>query len=257
MSTHRPLALARPVVVVIALFGVAEASGELPVPVPAPNVPAPGAAQPPLGPTLDADGLGFLDSYLFDDGEGNTALGVRNGGWVGWINQFTVASEREIVSSISVAFGIVPDGVPVKVYLWSDPNQDASPSDALVLSSASGATAAGSSDTFIHFDTADKEIGPVGTSFFVGVLMQTGPADFPIWVDQQRPNGRSWFVGGGSVSLDPDALALAPILAPIDSFGAGLAGKWMMRAGSLPAPGPAAVLGAAALLALARRRRGA
>lgn len=196
------------------------------------------------------DGEGYPDTYVIDSGTGDSSFG--SGGWMGWLNQFTIAHGQDTITAIRIAFGIIESGIPVKAYLWSDPNQDGNPSDAQVLSSGSGFTAFGNTDEFVTFDIPDKFVGRGGTHFFVGAIIEAPGARFPARIDQGWPARQSWYIAGGDVYVDPHSLGASEIVSLMDDFGPGFAGNWLVRANSIPQPGPCCWL---LLLAAAARRR--
>lgn len=185
-------------------------------------------------------GAGFPDAYLLDDASGETSFGSPTG-HIGWINRFEVVHGYEVITEVLAAFGLIPAGVPVKAYVWSDPDQDGSPADAKVLSSAAGFTANVNSDNFITIDIPNVFVGPAGTSFFVGLITTHAPFEFPARIDVTRPAMQSWYAAHFS-PLDPEDLAAASVLAPMHEFGAAFAGNWMVRASAFPSPGAATVL---------------
>jgi hypothetical protein len=88
-------------------------------------------------------------------------------------NHFTAVAGGQTIESISIAwsgFG----GDPITVKLWSDPNGDGNPNDALLLSSVAGVTANPNNvlgpALFTTYDIPDVTLF-VGQSFFVGVTV--------------------------------------------------------------------------------------
>lgn len=198
---------------------------------------------------------GHPQTYMIDDDTAESSIGVLGGGHMIWLNQFEITATREFVSSISVAFGAIETHHYVKAFVWSDPDQDGDPSDALVLSTTGGFTASVASNTFTLFDTPDVYVGPAGTKFFAGIYIEHLDGRNPAQLDQSVSAEQSWFIAGGSQPLDPENLGDSNIVALIDSFGAGLAGNWLIRAGGVPGPGVVSLLVPVGLLAAARRRR--
>ena len=69
-----------------------------------------------------------------------------------WFNQFDVIPGQTTITSIEIAWGspFLPsqiDGLPIKVGIWSDPNNDGNPSDAVLLASFAGTIQHSATDT--------------------------------------------------------------------------------------------------------------
>ena len=172
-------------------------------------------------------------TYRFDDDDPSN--GVRTGISMAWMTQFTVEHNARMIRGIELRFaGPFRPGTPVTAILWSDPNNDRSPDDAVVLASTQGfsnslnAAQASPINTFLFPQPVD--VGPDGTSFFVGLLHAQGPSEFPAALDPSNwIAGRCWVAGDDFVPVDPHNLAAAQTLAPVEDepipFGA-----WIMRA---------------------------
>ena len=80
-----------------------------------------------------------LFTYMIDDGTAEDSVGLTNGGNFARLNSFPVSGGNNVITSISIAWGTpaFPDptlnGLPYTAVLWSDPNGDGSPTDAVVL----------------------------------------------------------------------------------------------------------------------------
>ncbi len=170
------------------------------------------------GGSQDCQGDGIPDEcqlspyfYRLDDGEGD--LSIRSEGThMAWLNQFTVVPGFETVTDIDLTFGSQGAiGKPVTLYLWADPNGDAEPSDATVLMSWSFVVEPGMNDPDVltRIDVPDTFVGPAGTSFFAGVIVDVPltSSDFPGSGDWDAPTtpGRSWIVGA-TAAIDPNDL---------------------------------------------------
>src|SRR5215216_4805470 len=115
-----------------------------------------------------------LLTYLIDDGTAEDSVGVTAG--------------NNLINSISIAWGTpaFPDpslnGLPYTAYLWSDPNGDGSPTDAVVLAMAPGVVASAGTDTFIT--TAIPPTMVTTTNFFVGFVITHTAGQFPAAFDE-------------------------------------------------------------------------
>ena len=206
-------------------------------------------------------------SYSLDDGTGESSLGLSGGSDIFWLNQFTVASGMEVITGASIAFGAnvnsdgPSDGSPITVFLWSDPNGDGSPADALVLASKAGSISSSHTDTFIEFMFDTPTLLTVGDNFFVGFESDTissGAENYAVSRDEDSSFGRSWIIGG-AVAIDPNSLASSANFGTFDSFGFG--GNALIRANAtadlsgVPEPVGVGVFGLCAAGFFVRKRR--
>ena len=109
--------------------------------------------------------------YALDDGSADFGLGIAPAMTFG--NRFTVVSGGEVITTISIAW-YSGNGVPVTVELWSDPNGDGNPNDAILLASVRGVISNASTDTFITYDIPDVRL--LLPSFFVGATILSDSA---------------------------------------------------------------------------------
>ena len=180
--------------------------------------------------------------YMIDDGSAEDAIGLTLGGDVIALNEFAVVPGAEAIDSVSIAWGtpVFPDpsldGLPYTVCIWSDPNGDGSPTDAVLLTTASGVVANQGTDTFITTNIA----ATIATSnFFVGFLITHNAGQFPAAFDETSPtfSNRSYIAGGDAGTGDINDLNNNALpVAPIESFG--LVGNWLIRANSGGTPSP-------------------
>src|SRR5262245_30140586 len=96
-----------------------------------------------------------LLTYVIDDGTAEDSVGLTAGGSFVAVNSFPVIAGNNVITSISVAWGtpFFPDpsldGLTYTAVLWSDPNGDGSPTDAVVLATAPGVISMQGTDTFL------------------------------------------------------------------------------------------------------------
>jgi len=173
-------------------------------------------------------------AYQWDDDGLDIPWGMTDGGYLGWLNHFAVVPGRETVGAISIAYDTdwIPVGAPLTVFLWSDPNKDGNPADAVVLASAETVV----TSTASVVDIPDTYVGPVASPssmFFVGALMTLQPGWYPAAQDMHSDHQTSWLVSSVTAPIDPNNLA-APenSLATMADFG--WPGNWLVRA--IPAP---------------------
>ena len=168
-----------------------------------------------------------LFTYLIDDGTAEDSVGLTAGGNLLVLNSFPVSGGDNVITSISIAWGtpLFPDptlnGLPYTAVLWSDPNGDGSPTDAVVLAMAPGVVSQEGTDTFIT--TAIPPTMVTTTNFFVGLLIAHVAGQFPAAFDETAPTlpNRSWVSVGGNINDLSDAITIES---------AGLVGNWLIRA---------------------------
>ncbi|MCP4251377.1 MAG: hypothetical protein GY778_30445, partial [bacterium] len=172
--------------------------------------------------------------YQWDDGAHENTIGLTGGGYIAWMSHFTIEAGAETITAISLTWGPASDGTPATVYLWDDPDGDGDPIDGTVLASATTAVENSDTDIFTTADIAETFVGPVGTSFFVGAILQHAAGEYPASLDQTTPQGRSWIAGHPS-SIDPDRLGDLS-LPPAAIGSTGFPGNWLLRADAASAP---------------------
>ncbi|MEO8951140.1 MAG: dockerin type I domain-containing protein [Chthoniobacterales bacterium] len=190
---------------------------------------------------------------MYDDGTSEQGVGFGNGSqnFEGiWLNQFAVIPGQTSITSVQVAWGsplfpgFAPNGTPVTIGVWSDPNGDGDPTDSLLLGSVTGTVQNSDTDTFVTYTFASAVNLPAGaTSFFIGDMtpMNNGPQEF--WQGQDTsdhaPN-KSWVVANSAgTPVDLNTLGNNDLRETIDS--AGLLGNWLIRGNTgngTPTPTP-------------------
>jgi hypothetical protein len=135
--------------------------------------------------------------YALDDGSADFGLGIAPAMTFG--NRFAVVSGGEVITTISIAW-YSGNGVPVTVELWSDPNGDGNPNDAILLASVRGVISNASTDTFITYDIPDVRL--LLPSFFVGATILSDSAhDLAAAGDIAPPNAhQSWLASAADFS---------------------------------------------------------
>jgi len=80
----------------------------------------------------------FPATYMIDDGTAEDAVGLSGGDIIA-LNEFAVIPGSETIDSVDIAWGTpvffdpTLDGLPYTVAIWSDPDGDGSPIDAVLL----------------------------------------------------------------------------------------------------------------------------
>ena len=177
-----------------------------------------------------------LLTYMIDDGTAEDSIGLTAGGTFVACNSFPVTGGNNVITSISIAWGtpLFPDptlnGLSYTAVLWSDPNGDGSPTDAVVLAMAPGVISQQGTNTFITSNIPPTMV--TTANFFVGFLITHNAGQFPAAFDEDPPTlpNRSW------IDLTSNINDLSGS-APIESFG--LVGNWLIRAdGNTGGPTP-------------------
>ena len=180
-------------------------------------------------------------TYMVDDGTAEDAIGLTAGGDIISLNKFAVIPGNETITTVSIAWGTpaFPDpslnGLPYTVAIWSDPNGDGNPTDAVLLNTASGVVASQGTDTFIVTDIPDTTI--TTANFFVGFLISHFGGQFPASFDQTPPTSSnvSYVAGGANGDINNLNNNELPVNT-IEFYG--LIGNWLIRADSNGDPTP-------------------
>jgi len=216
--------------------------------------------------TAAAGRLSQAATYSIDLGTAVAALGDTSGWSAAVLNHFTAAAGSLTIDSISVVFGSpaggngLAGGEAFTVVLWSDPNGDGNPGDAVVLGSASGNLSVFNSPSSQAQSTSISPVTlAVGQSFFAGVAYSNYGANVnPGGVAPSATPGESWLAYNGPLGpVDLNNLSGSAALGTLGSL-VPLAGAnslvSMIRANGVPEPATAALAGLG-LLTLNRRRR--
>ena len=175
--------------------------------------------------------------YSIDDGTAEDSIGLTAGGSFIALNSFPVTGGNNVINSISIAFGTPAfpdptlDGLAYTAVLWSDPNGDGSPTDAVVLATAPGVVSMQGTDTFLTSNIAPTMV--TTPNFFVGFVITHAAGQFPAAFDETAPtlSNRS-FINIGS---DPNNMTGSITIESV-----GLVGNWLIRAdgtgGATPSP---------------------
>jgi hypothetical protein len=170
---------------------------------------------------------------MIDDGTAEDSAGLTSGYTFVACNSFPVTEGNNLITSISIAWGTprFPDptlnGLPYTAVLWSDPNGDGSPTDAVVLAMAPGTISQQGTNTFITTTIPPTMV--TTANFFVGFLITHTPGQLPAAVDETEPtfSNRSWIAQTSNINDLSGAITIESV---------GLVGNWLIRAdGQTPA----------------------
>lgn len=189
-------------------------------------------------PSADCDGSGTPDvcqieeETIYRTSDSFPEFGIRAlGDHMAWLTSHRVVGGAGLIEAVEAMFVFLPEDHPVKVCLWSDPNNDGEPSDAQLLASVDGVAAP--LTLLRRFDIPDTEIGADGTSFFVGAIVTTDSIStlFPGPLDSSGNalNRRSWIVGSDS-PIDPNNLSANAAEFSTVEEALPFPGKWLLGA---------------------------
>ena len=177
-------------------------------------------------------------TYQIDNGTYANSWTFSNGSTT-WANHFTATPGNNLVDAVQIMFGddggsTSLNGQNLTIKVWSDPNGDGSPTDAVLLTSLVGAIANAGTATFNIYDITDTA---VTSSFFVGATFVADYGSlgtmYPASVDDGNGT-ESWMWSGDDYQNPYNMVDLG-------------AGTFMIRAtspdGSVPEPGSLALLG--------------
>ena len=174
-------------------------------------------------------------SYQIDDGTAEDSIGLTNGGTFAALNEFPVTGGCNLITAIQIAWGtpVNPDptldGLAYTAVLWSDPNGDGSPHDAVVLASAPGVISQEGTNTFITTTIPPTLV--TTPNFFVGFLITHNAGQFPAAYDESNPlSNRSWVDQTTDINDLSQAILVETTGLP--------PGNWLIRAVAQPVGTP-------------------
>ncbi len=167
--------------------------------------------------------------YRLDDGSSDNNIGAGNNIDLLILNSFQTVSGAQVISSIAAAASDGPPGLTGRFILFEDPTDDGDPSDAVLLTEATGVFDSPGTDNFVSVNIEPTSVSGV---FFVGLLISVpeGPDLFPLALDGTASQQSSWVVGNepaGNFNFD-DLTANSLALGLIDGFN--FPGNWLLRA---------------------------
>jgi len=163
--------------------------------------------------------------YALDDGSGGFTIGPSDfDAVVTWGNYFEPQAGCAWLNEVSVSFaGSLPEGTPITIIVYEDPDGDGDPTNARVLTAVSHESRATSTTDLARYATRPTPVGSGG--FFVAVAAFAPQRQAVARMDQDTPGVKSWLFYDGQLLAD---LGAAPfILRMVDGP---FPGSWMVRA---------------------------
>jgi hypothetical protein len=200
---------------------------------------------PRVAPSSGSGSYSSINAYTYDDGVSEDALGFMNCpppnlATLCWLQKFTAVGAADTIAIVKVAWGTAsnpggspPAGTLATVGIWSDPNQDGNPTDALLLSSALTVITNPDSDVL-----QVVAIPPVVVSgvFFVGAFTVQAcnvPAlsKFPASMDKSSASlGRAWVCAADPSTTFVHSPLGANNVPPVELDALALSAVWLLRA---------------------------
>jgi hypothetical protein len=197
---------------------------------------------PPLRPAAaGAQGEPDSNSYLYDDGsvESGASAGIDLD--ICWIHSFDAVGGMDTIVRVSTAFGVPgfpgtspPNGTPVRICVWEDPNEDGDPTDAVLMAEVVDQLKQGATGVIVDYDVPPT---PVVGTFFVGVILSVNPSHIAAPVDLSTPLFNLAWVAAAIPpgSFDAKNLALNA-LPPVTLSSLGADVPWVLRAEGFAPP---------------------
>lgn len=154
--------------------------------------------------------------YSYDDGSTENALNLDGLAEIGFLQAFSAVGGTDGIGEIRAALGTALatpgglDGNMIRVAIWDDPNNDGNPSDATLLyESAPNMATQTNSDIKVSYPVSPAVT--VTGGFFVGVMTDSNPGEFPVGLDiSSGSNGAAFFMGD-SIAIDATNLAASSL----------------------------------------------
>ncbi len=187
--------------------------------------------------------------YSADTGSYSTAIGVAGGGTLSAANYFVTVPGGESITAIQIYWYPenvpIPVGTPMAIHVWSDPDGDGTPDDAVSLAEADVLTGSG----WVTYALPEPvNAGPAGTGFFAGFVIAHSRGQHPLSADSGPFANATWLSLNDDIRSAVLLSTYIPWNAMIRAVG-GAGGE-----SPIPEPGTAALV-AASLAGLGALRR--
>jgi hypothetical protein len=171
---------------------------------------------------------------VLHDGTTENSIGTNNPAHdILWITSQGETGVTTVVKSISTAWGTPlfggtsapPDGSPARVGIWSDPNGDRNPTDAVLLQEVA-TVIAGSNTDALQTVTLSPSVLVTGR-YFIGASCAGGTFPAPLDQSSGPGGGFHWVVGGTAGPINYNNLAGAGI--PPTNEDTIAPGRWLIN----------------------------
>ena len=172
------------------------------------------------GAAVAALAAGESTVYVLDSSDliGPAASGVSPTGGSGLVcvNHFNIRENFATITDVTVQWSLMFGVTYFTAGIWSDPNRDGNPSDAVLLATSAFTPAVGGVETQQVQFPSPLYIGPTGTSFFVGVYWQeSAQYKVDLFMGAEPPlQGQrgSWLKNFAGTPPDPNNLSGATVI---------------------------------------------
>lgn len=153
----------------------------------------------------------LTNTYAYDDGTSEGVWGPTSGGEYCWLQRYNAVGGSDRIVSVSAAWGSpvaptsLPNGVPVRVLIWDDPNEDGDPTDARLL--ADVATNVANINSDILNEVAIQPPVVVTGKFFVGTILRCPAGEYVAPTSDNWWGVWSWTVANSTGAIDAQCLA--------------------------------------------------
>lgn len=169
------------------------------------------------------------DLYQYDDGSTENSVGWTNGGELAWMTHY-IAPTAGTVTAIHTSFGTpmypgssgASPGAPFRVHVYSDPDADGNPIDAVLLGSVNANIDASAIDSDLPQIVPVPSI-PINGSFFVAASYLHPAGTYPAPLDETSSAGQGWLSGTVGGAWDPQDFTN---LYYVDDY---FPGNWLLR----------------------------
>jgi hypothetical protein len=148
-----------------------------------------------------------------------------------WIHSQGETGVTTVVKSISTAWGSLPfgggppDGTPARVGIWSDPNGDRNPTDAVLLGSANTVVTGSNTDALQTVQISPSVL--VTGRYFIGASCTGGTFQAPLDQTTAPGAGFVWIVGDASGTINYNSIGTSSI-PPLDEDNVA-PGHWLLQ----------------------------
>ncbi|MEO1277467.1 MAG: GC-type dockerin domain-anchored protein [Planctomycetota bacterium] len=169
--------------------------------------------------------LAQCPGYALDDGSGGFTIGPSDfDAMVTWGNYFEPSPGCAWLTEVEVSFaGSLPEGTPITVLVYADPDGDSDPTNAQLRSASSHESRSTSTSEFATYAIRPTLVDAPG--FFVAIAAFVPQRQSVARMDQDTLGTHSWLFYDGELLLD---LGDAPFILRMSE--GPFPGTWMVRA---------------------------